>query len=353
MLNVCMPTLSDLISSLPVTWKGDTCDYTADGDLHPCKPWLKILWRLLSTQQSLLHNELKDFLIVPLMSGQLASPAYCLSQAALSSGYLQKFPHNTGYLLSELGCLCVHKHYADLLISNAAEKLPVIGALEKLSARSACPLHQLTSPDNLSQATFLATRQLLAYHLSDEPKLFVRIWALIRQCCIFEDIRGCSTHFDNMILRGQERYHLQLLSNAAWEQTVLEFLLYVYWEPVKFFTATDLQRQLLRYAKLQQQPLSEFLDRRVLGELRSVTDDRAQQLLMNTMDELARHEDYTPAYPTVLLIHGRLIAVRTLVDGSSRLLQSLFGDSKTGVMCLKSLSNYMSGSLDTNSLTVI
>lgn len=152
-LNVQLPSLGDLADSLPATWKGSVCTVTQNSGQHPNQAWLDKFWGLVANTWHNVADELMHVMVVPLTGNRLASPAFCRSQAALSTTHLRALPANTAGLLSAVGCLCIAEARADR-VSCPPTEVPVIAALAALPSHMSLPLHLLVSPCCLDEEKF-------------------------------------------------------------------------------------------------------------------------------------------------------------------------------------------------------
>ncbi len=145
-------------------------------------------------------------------------------------------------------------------------------------------------------------------------------WLSLKQCPLFEDIDGSM-----MTLPGR----IALLPNAAWEQHISELSQLQPWTPIKFHTASELQRQLLKHSDKHAMSLSVFLDAHLLPLVSSTQPARAEPLLLQALDELAGRPDLTVGSLTHIFVNGRRHPINRCVGSSSAVLNSLFSQRET------------------------
>ncbi len=325
-LNVQMPSFIDLADSLPSTWKGSSCTVTQNSAQHPNQAWLDKFWGLVTNTWHNVPDELMHVMVVPLTGNCLASPAFCRSQAALSTAHLTALPANTADLLSALGCLCIADARADRVSCIPPTEVPVIAALAALPSHMPLPLHQLVSPRCLDDEKLEAVRSLLANHIPLPQEPNGAVWDVLKQCCIFETADGDMTDLRHGTL--------QLLPNAEWEQQMLAAPHLVHWTPVKHQTASDTQKTLLKHSGLVVPQLPHFLDDCLLDSIQTSGDSQAETLLLHALDQLGTFTIFTPQRPNYLLVNDSVCPVSWLVDSSSKLLQALFEDGAGGELII-------------------
>ena len=331
-LNVQLPSFADLADSLPATWKGSVCTVTQNSAQHPNQAWLDKFWDLVANTWHNVPDELMHVMVVPLTGNRLASPAFCRSQAALSTTHLRALPANTAGLLSALGCLCIADACADRVSCISPIEVPVIAALAALPSHMPLPLHQLVSPRCLDDEKFEAVRSLLANHIPLPQEPNGAVWDVLKQCCIFETADGDMTDLRHGTL--------QLLPNAEWEEQMLATPHLVQWTPVKHHTASDTQKTLLKHSGLVVPQLPHFLDHCLLDSIQTSGDSQAETLLLQALDQLGAFTLFTPRRPSYLRVNDRVYPVSLLVDSSSKLLQALFEHGARGELIICCISDF-------------
>ncbi len=336
-LNVHLPSLTDLATSLPASWRGTVCTLADNSNQLPKQDWLDKFWSLVGSAWHKVPHELMHFMVVPLTDNRLASPAFCCIKATLSTVHLKALPAKTAQHLSAVGCLCMAEPLADCASCIDASEVPVITALAALPSYAARPLQQLVSIQRLGEETFKAVRSILALHIPLPQEPNPAVWDVLKQCSIFETASGDMTDFSDRTL--------QLLPNAAWEQSLLDVPHLVLGKPVMYHTASDVQQKLLKHSGLTSPELPNFLDE-LVGSIQVSGDNKAVALLLQALDQLARYTSYSPQNPDRLLVNGRVHVLSTLVDSSSKLLQALFEDGTEGeAACAEQLALLIAASL--------
>ncbi len=256
--NVRHPTFLDLANSLPAAWEQPICDcIDGSGIAHPGHAWLEHFWAVTSRDKTGIPEELLHFALVPIYGNRLASPAYCRRTAALSTFHMAGLPPNAAEVLSAVGCMCITLVDAHCASPIASTDKPVTTALAAVSADAAVPLSQLVSPDRLGADVFHQLRSLLARHMQISEAQREAVWAVLRQCCMFEDFTGAFTDLPLCWLGINSP--LQLLPNAAWEERWAEVDTKLPITAVKYHTASVTQRNLLQHSGLKSPALPAFL----------------------------------------------------------------------------------------------
>ena len=259
-------------------------------------------------------DELQNHMVVPLTGGKTASPSLCDRKAALSTAHLSSLPANAAQLLSALGCLCIACANADSARTIPTSADPIIAALTCVPQ-----LGTAVAANHLGQENFHALRHLLAYHVpvaqDSSPA-----WYVLKQCSIFETASNSMTQLNIGVLH--------LAPNAAWEQSMIDLLPQPSaWKMVKYHTASAIQRKLLKHSTLKVPDLPDFLDEHVLPNVDHRPDAKAEELLLQALDQLAGFPEYVPSALICLTVQGSSLLIGKLVDSSSNLLQTLFQNS--------------------------
>ncbi len=264
---------------------------------------------------------MSPFVVVPITGNRLASLAHCASTGTLAHRHLRGLPSNAAATLSAIGCLCIADSKADSVCSIKQGNEPLTTALEAVSGHTGIPLEQLLSPKKLGSTVFGQARALLANHISRpvSQRLASAEWVSLKQCPLFEDIDGSMMTFPGRIA---------LLSNAAWEQHISELSQLLPWTPVKFHTASELQRKLLKHSGKRAMSLKVFLAQ-LLPLVSSTQPARSEPLLLQALDELAQEPDLKVSSLTHIFVNGRLHPINRCVSSSSAVLNSLFSQHET------------------------
>ena len=201
------------------------------------------------------------FALVPIHGNRLASPAYCRRTAALSTLHMTGLPPNAAQVLSAVGCLCITLSDANCASPIASTDTPITTALAAVSADAAVPLSQLVSPDRLGTDIFHQLRNLLARHVQTSEAQRRAVWAVLHQCCVFEDFFGAFTDLSLRPpgCRDHAHHPLQLLPDAAWEERRAEVNTVLPFATVKYHTASATQLDLLQHSGLKSPTLPAFL----------------------------------------------------------------------------------------------
>ena len=322
------PTLLDLANSLPAAWEQPICDCIDDsGIAHPGHTWLKHFWAVTSSDWDAIPEELLHFALVPIHGNRLASPAYCRCTAALSTHHMAGLPPNSAQVLSAVGCLCITLSGAACASPVASTDNPITTALAAVSADAAVPLSQLVSPDRLGTDIFHQLRNLLARHMQASEAQRSAVWAVLRQCCIFEDFTGAFTDLPSSWLGIDSA--LQLLPNAAWEERWAEVDTKLPFAAVKYHTASVTQRNLLQHSGLRPPTLPAFLCDSLLPGIMDSSDVTAEPLLLQALQEIHDFPADWHRVPAQVFVDGALKRLSYVMDSSSELLTTLY--TATGV----------------------
>ncbi len=322
------PTLLDLANSLPAAWEQPICDCVdGSGIAHPGHTWLKRFWAVTSRTWGAVPEELLHFALVPIHGNRLASPAYCRCTAALSTLHMIGLPPNSAQVLSAVGCLCITLSEADCASPIASTDKPITTALAAVSADAAVPLSQLVSPDRLDTDVFHQLRNLLARHMQTSEAQREAVWAVLRQCCMFEDFTGAFTDLPLCWLRIDSR--LQILPNAAWEERWAEVDTKLPFAAVKYHTASETQLNLLQHSGLSPPTLPAFLCDTLLPCIMDTGDVSAEPLLLQALQEIHDFPADWRRVPAQVFVDGALKRLDYVMDSSSELLTTLY--TATGV----------------------
>lgn len=182
---------------------------------------------------------LKEAKISRLTGQQLASPAYCTAQGALTAQQLNVLQGNASEVLTAEGCLCL----ADPYVRQDEKWSPtytdaITTAMEAIATRKSLPMDTLVSKEHLGSSTFNSLCSILADVSPIDKDSF---WHVLKQCSVLEDVKGQS-----MCLHNPD---FMVLPNQDWEQT-FSFLECIPWTApiVKHHLATAVQRRLLQHA---------------------------------------------------------------------------------------------------------
>ena len=313
-LNVMVPTMRDLADSLPSTWKADICNCKGFfGTTQPNQQWLDRFWRLVNSSCKEVPGVMRSFAVVPITGGRLASVAHCASTGTLAHRHLQGLPSTAAATLSAIGCLCIADSEADSVCPIKQGSEPLTTALEAVSSHTGIALEELLSPKKLGSTVFGQARALLAYHMSKQ-QLTDAEWVTLAQCPVFEDMSGSMMTLPSRIA---------LLPSAAWEQHISELSQLLPWTPVKFHTASELQRKLLQHSGKRAMSLKVLLAD-LLPLVSGTQPARAEPLLLQALDELAQQPDHKVSSLTHIFVNGRLHPINRCVSCSSAVLNSLF-----------------------------
>jgi len=317
---VLVPTIQDLANSLPSAWETNICDCSGDsGRCHPSRRWLNGFWTLVSSKMSAVPAELHSFVLVPVTGNRLASLAHCRETRALSR--LCSWSSTAAATLSAIGCLCIADARADSVVSDLAGVEPITAALDNLSSRTGMPLQQLVAPGRLGYVTFQEARKLLAYHVHAHYRNAASVWRILKQCPVFEDDGSDAAAKCHCLPSGQ----LGLLPDASWEAHMAELTQLLPWLPVKYHTASETQRQLLKHSGMKSPSMPDFLRYSLVPAINNnSTTNSAESLLLHTLDKLALHTGLTISPLSNVLITGRLHPISRCVDSTSALFRSLF-----------------------------
>ena len=322
------PTLLDLANSLPAAWEQPTCDCVDDsGIAHPGHAWLKHFWAVTCNNGDAVPEELLHFALVPIHGNRLASPAYCHRAAALSPIHMAGLPPIAAQVLSAVGCLCITLSDAKCTSPIASTDKPVTMALAAVSADAAVPLFQLVSPDRLNTDIFHQLRSLLARHMQTSEAQREAVWAVLRQCCMFEDFTGAFTDLPLCWLGINSP--LQLLPNAAWEEHWAEVDAKLPFRAVKYHTASVTQQNLLQHSGLKSPALPAFLCDTLLPGIMDSGDVGAESLLLQALQDIHDFPADWHRLPVHVFVDGDLKRLSYVMDSSSELLTTL--DAATGV----------------------
>ena len=321
-LNVLAPTIQDLANSLPSAWMSSICDCSGDsGRYHPSRRWLNGLWALVSSSMSAVPVELHSFVLVPITGDRLASQAHCRDTQALGFAELQSWSSSAAATLSAIGCLCIADARADSVVSDLAGVEPITAALDNLASRTGMPLQQLVVQGRLGKGIFQQARTLLAHHVHAPRGNAAPVWRILKQCPVFEDDRSDIAAECHCLPSGQ----LGLLPDASWEAHMAQLGQLLPWLPVKYHTASDTQRQLLKHSDLNTPSMSEFLRYSLMPAINNnSTTNSAEPLLLHARDKLALHTDQTISPLSNVFVTGRLHPISRCVDSTSALFRSLF-----------------------------
>lgn len=104
------------------------------------------------------------------------------------------------------------------------------------------------------------------------------------------------------------------------------------WTLVKYHSASDTQKKLLRSAGFNCTELVSFLDKDLLPEVSSSASTELEPLLLQALDSLARFPTAQLQQPLQIFVNGKLQRVSMLVGSRSKLMKALFakGNSYAG-----------------------
>ncbi len=265
--------------------------------------------------------ELHSFVLVPITGNRLASVAHCRDTQALSFSQLGSWSSTAAAALSAVGCLCIAEARADSVVPDLAGTEPITAAVDNLSSRTGMPLQQLVAPGRLGHATFQEARKLLANHVHAPRGKSANVWQILKQCPVFEVDRGDTAAECHCLPSGQ----LGLLPDATWEAHMAELGQLLPWLPVKYHTASETQRQLLKHSGMKTPSMSDFLRYSLVPAIKdNSTTNSAEPLLLLALDELALHANQTLSPLSNIFVTGRLHPISRCVDSTSALFRSLF-----------------------------
>lgn len=292
---------------------------------------------------------LHSLALVPITGHRLASIQHCIQYKALGQTQLWDMSTSEVGVLSSIGCVCITEPQAERVSPTGRRAEWITTALHATSISMGVPLQQLLSQERLGSTDFCHARMLLADRVFTNAKVCHRVWNVIRQCPIFEDSNGQMIALDGIKPYG-------LLPAASWEEHIAELDQLLPWTPVKYHTASGLQRVLIhQHAKMlfrhpppagvqkkavdkhaaemrtRVPSLADFLHSELLPAIiRNAHHGSSEALLLQALDELAHHSDAPPlASLTRILIDGNLHPINWTVDSSSSLLQTLFSTPST------------------------
>lgn len=192
-MNVQVPTVIDLANSLPSGWKD------IDGP-SPNQAWLNQFWTMFTNHQwQEVPPALTAFYLVPLVGDKLQTllPKHLLatthlsSLSSLSGGSEQpaEADSNTAAkVLTAVGCDCISEPRANIVSSISARLEPVMVALANVANTRIMRVQHLVSLQHLGASTFNGLCDILAK--LDIPEGDQSARNVLRQCTVFEDIRG-------------------------------------------------------------------------------------------------------------------------------------------------------------------
>ena len=156
------------------------------------------------------------------------------------------------------------------------------------------------------------------------------VWAVLRQCCMFEDFSGAFTDLPLCWLSTGST--LQLLPNATWEERWAEVDTKLPFAAVKYHTASATQLNLLQHSGLRPPTLPAFLcDTRLPGIVDS-GHVSAEPVLLQALQEIHDFPAYWRRAPAQVFVDGSLKCLNCVMDSSSELLTTLC--TATGVHSL-------------------
>ena len=218
--------------------------------------------------------------------------------------------------LSSIGCVCIEEPRADSASPIKAGAEPLTTALEATSRCLEMPLPQLLSQQRLGSIDFSNARQLLADHVNSSTEA----WKTIQQCPIFEDTTG-------QMVTLHVNHSNGLLPGASWEKHIAELDQLLPWTPVKYHTASAIQRKLVQHSNIGVPSLTTILQAQLLPV---IVSSSSEPLLLQALDELANASTRPPlASLTSIFINGYLHPINKTVDSSNSLLQTLFNKPNT------------------------
>ena len=178
------------------------------------------------------------------------------------------------------------------------------------------PLQQLISEQHLGTDKYNRVCTILA-HLEIPQNCQQRVQAFLRQCTVFEDITGAK-------LDLARRRDIKVLPKPDWEQSMLAVQDFFPWTLVKYHSASDTQKMLVRSAGFKCTRLVSFVDKHLLPEVYSSASTELEPLLLQALDSLARFPTAQLEEPLQIFVNGKLRRGSTLVDSSSQLMKALF-----------------------------
>lgn len=318
-MNVRTPSFQDLADSLPTSWTGTICQRGCGGDnAHPGEAWLASFWQSAS-QWDTLPAPMRGFLLVPLTGDKLASAAFCASQPALTSAHLVwacRFLPDAALVLSDLGCLCITEPQAEMASTLPVNQEPISLAVSAAADKCGMPLPRLISEEHLGPDKYNSICTVLA-NLKVPQKCQRRVQTFLRQCTVFEDITGAR-------LDLARRTDIKVLPKLEWEQSMLAVQDFFPWTLIKYYSASDIQKKLLRIAGVSLSDTVSFLSKDLLPEVYSSATTELEPLLLQALDSLARFPTARLQQPLQVFVNGKLQRISTLVDSSSKLMKALF-----------------------------
>ncbi|KAL3132915.1 hypothetical protein ABBQ38_006829 [Trebouxia sp. C0009 RCD-2024] len=304
-LNVMVPTLDDLGPSLPPSWQHDVCKKNAASrGCHPTSEWIERFWALIASTPGVIPANLHSFALVPITRHQLASIQHCIKYQALSQAHLQSLPSYATRTLSSIGCVCMTDARADRVSPIDSRADPLITALVAALQCLGVAIPQMLS--QLGNTHFRNARQLLADHVQSSPAT----WSIIRQCHAFEDTTGRRVALD-------VNASYAILPCASWEEHIVQLGELLPWTPIKFHTASAVQRKLVSHSGLSILTQASFLECELLPAINRINSSSTEPLLLKAIGE-------KPGRLTNIFVDGYLHPIKKTVDSSNSLLQTLF-----------------------------
>ena len=265
---------------------------------------------------------LQSFAVVPIAGSRLASVEQCIQYQAVSQAHLNFLPSSAADVLTAVGCICITEKRADSAspIFNRSE--PLTEALNATARRLGLPLQQLLSQQRSGDTQFTKVRQLLA-QWADIMYISAnrQAWQTLSQCPIYENIDG------NMTAIPSNKSSWGLLPGESWEQHMSQLNQLLCWTPVRYSTASVVQRSLLSPSGKKAPSLASFLQEDLLPAINGISSSNIsslEPLLLQALDEIAQTSCQRLSSLRYVIIDNRLHPISKTVDSSNALLQNLF-----------------------------